>query len=213
MIRGGACRPLLSKRTPPGFTLGKFEKKLGIRASSTAELFFDDCVIPKENLLGEQGRGLKIALTTLDGGRLGVAGQAVGISQAALDAAIDYSKTRNQFNRPISSFQAIQWKLADMHTGNAAARMLVRRGAWLKQNKQPYECEAAMAKVFASEVASKVTNAAIQVFGGYGFCADYPVERCLRDAKITELYEGTSEIQRLVIARKLLTEPRWVNRG
>lgn len=197
----------------PGFELGKFEKKLGIRASSTAELIFEDCVIPKENLLGERGRGFRIALSTLDGGRLGVAAQAIGISQAALEAATDYAKTRVQFGRQIAKFQAIQWKLADMEMGIAGARILTRHGAWLKQNKQAYECEAAMAKLFASEVSSRVTNAAIQVFGGYGYCADYPVERHLRDAKITELYEGTNEIQRLVIARKLLNEPQWVTRG
>ena len=203
----------LVEKGTPGFELGKFEKKLGIRASSTAELIFEDCVIPKENLLGELGRGLKIGLSTLDGGRLGVAAQAVGISQAALEASIDYAKTRHQFNRPISAFQAIQWMLADMQTDISAARLLTRRGAWLKQNNRPYEAEAAMAKVFASEASSRVTNAAIQVFGGYGYCADYPVERHLRDAKITELYEGTSEIQRLVIARKILSEPEWVTRG
>jgi butyryl-CoA dehydrogenase len=197
----------------PGFELGKLEHKLGIRATSTAELIFEDCVVPKENLLGERGRGLRIALATLDGGRLGVAAQAVGISQAALEAAVDYSRTRQQFNRPISAFQAIQWKLADMATGIHAARLLTLRGAWLKQNDRPYEAEAAMAKVFASEASSRVTNAAIQVFGGYGYCADYPVERHLRDAKITELYEGTSEIQRLVIARKISSEPEWVRRG
>jgi alkylation response protein AidB-like acyl-CoA dehydrogenase len=197
----------------PGFELGKFEHKLGIRASSTAELIFEDCVIPKGNLLGERGHGLKLALATLDGGRLGVAAQAIGVSQAAMEAALGYSKTRQQFNRPISAFQAIQWKLADMQTGIAGARLLTRQGAWLKQNNRPYEAEAAMAKLYASEVSSQVTNAAVQVFGGYGFCADYPAERYLRDAKITELYEGTSEIQRLVIARKLLTEPQWVTRG
>jgi len=203
----------IAEKGTPGFELGKFEKKLGIRASSTAELIFEDCVIPKENLLGERGHGLRLALSTLDGGRLGVAAQAIGIAQAALEAARDYAKTRVQFGRPIAEFQAIQWKLADMETGISAARLLTRHGAWLKQNKRPYECEAAMAKLFASEVSSRVTNAAVQVFGGYGYCADYPVERYLRDAKITELYEGTSEIQRLVIARKLLTEPQWVTRG
>jgi butyryl-CoA dehydrogenase len=197
----------------PGFTLGKFEHKLGIRASSTAELIFEDCLIPKANLLGERGHGLRIALSTLDGGRLGVAAQAIGISQAALEAAVEYSKTRQQFNRLICKFQAIQWKLVDMATGIHAARLLTRRGAWLKQNGQPYETEAAMAKLFASEVSNRVTNAAVQVFGGYGYCAEYPVERYLRDAKITELYEGTSEIQRLVIARKLLSEPQWAARG
>lgn len=188
----------------PGWRLGKLEKKMGIKASSTAELIFEDCVVPKENLLGEVGRGFKIALSTLDGGRLGVAAQAIGISQAALDAALGYSTTRRQFNRPISDFQAIQWKLADMLTQVAAARLLTRRGAWLKQHKRPFEAEAAMAKLYSSEMSSRVTNMAVQCFGGYGYICDYPAERYLRDAKITELYEGTSEIQRLVIARKLI---------
>lgn len=191
-------------KNAPGVRVGKVEKKLGIRASTTAELIFEDCLVARENLLGEPGRGLKIALSTLDGGRLGVAAQALGISQAALDASVAYSQTRHQFDRPISAFQAIQWKLADMQAGIAAARLLVQRGAWLKQSKRPYEAEAAMAKLFASELSSRVTNAAVQVFGGYGYICDYPVERYLRDAKITELYEGTSEIQRLVIARRLL---------
>jgi butyryl-CoA dehydrogenase len=173
---------------------------------------FEDCVVPKENLLGERGRGLKVALSTLDGGRLGVAAQAIGISQAALDASIAYSRQRQAFNRPIADFQAIQWKLADMETGLRAARMLTYRGAWLKQQKRHFDAEAAMAKLFASELSSRVTNMAVQVFGGYGYCADYPVERYLRDAKITELYEGTSEIQRLTIARKLVAAPEWVVR-
>ncbi len=188
----------------PGWRLGKIEKKMGIKASSTAELIFEDCIVPKENLLGEVGRGFKIALSTLDGGRLGVAAQAIGISQAALDAALGYSKTRHQFNRPISDFQAIQWKLADMLTQIAAARLLTRRGAWMKQNERPFEAEAAMAKLYSSEMSSRVTNMAVQCFGGYGYICDYPAERYLRDAKITELYEGTSEIQRLVIARRLI---------
>lgn len=196
----------------PGYRVGKKEKKLGIRASSTTELIFENALIPRENLLGERGRGLRVALTTLDGGRLGVAAQAVGIAQACVDAAVDYSKTRQQFNQPIANFQAIQWKLADMATDLAAARLLTRRGAWLKQSKRPYSPEAAMAKVFASEAASRAANAAIQVFGGYGYVSDYPVERLLRDAKITELYEGTSEIQRLVIARNLLNDPAWISR-
>lgn len=200
-------------RDMPGWRIGKLERKLGIKASSTAELIFEDCVVPKKNLLGERGRGLRIALSTLDGGRLGVAAQAIGIAQATLDASLGYSTTRHQFDRPISSFQAIQWKLADMATEIHAARLLTRRGAWLKQNGRPYETEAAMAKLYASEMSSRVTNAGVQVFGGYGYCQDYPVERYLRDAKITELYEGTSEIQRLVIARKLLTDPAWVARG
>ncbi len=201
------------EKDTPGFQLGKLEKKIGIRASSTAELIFEDCLVPKEQMLGECGKGLRIALSTLDGGRLGVAAQAVGISQAALEASVEYSNTRQQFGRPIGAFQGIQWKLADMATEIAAARLLVRRGAWLKQMGRPFATESAMAKVFASEVSSRVTNAAVQVFGGYGYCQDYPVERLLRDAKITELYEGTSEIQRLVIARALTTDPEWVARG
>jgi butyryl-CoA dehydrogenase len=197
------------EKDTPGVRVGKKEKKLGIRASSTTELVFEDCRIGGGQLLGERGRGLRVALGTLDGGRLGVAAQAVGIAQAALDASIGYATTRQQFNRPITDFQAIQWKLADMATEIAAARLLLYRGAWLKQQGRPYAGESAMAKVYASEVSSRVTNAAVQVFGGYGYCQDYPVERLLRDAKITELYEGTSEIQRLVIARQLVTEPAW----
>ncbi|MGE0479084.1 MAG: acyl-CoA dehydrogenase family protein [Phycisphaerae bacterium] len=200
-------------RDLPNWRVGKLEKKMGIRASSTAEFIFDDCVVPRENVLGEVGRGLRVALSTLDGGRLGVAAQAIGLAQAALEASVRYSGTRRQFDRPIADFQAIQWKLADMETGLAAARLLVRRGAWLKQTGRGYEAQAAMAKLFASELSSRVTNAAVQVFGGYGYCQDYPVERYLRDAKITELYEGTSEIQRLVIARRLVSDPDWVWRG
>lgn len=191
-------------RDMPGWRIGKVEKKMGIKASSTGELVFEDCRVPGENLLGERGRGFKIALSTLDGGRLGVAAQAIGISQAALDAALGYSKQRQQFNRPISDFQAIQWKLAEMQVAIMGARLLARRGGWLKQEKRPFETEAAMAKLFASEMSSRVTNMALQCFGGYGYCQDYPAERFLRDAKITELYEGTSEIQRLVIARRLI---------
>lgn len=197
----------------PGWRVGKVEKKLGIRASSTTELVFEDCRLPGDAVLGEVGRGLPVALGTLDGGRLGVSAQAIGISQAALDAALRYSETRLAFGKPISNFQAIQWKLSDMATALAAARMLTLRGAWLKQNKRPYGTESSMAKLFSSEMSSRVTAMAIQVFGGYGYICDYPVERYLRDAKVTELYEGTSEIQRLVIARKVLTDPDWVTRG
>ncbi len=200
------------ERGMPGFRVGKKEKKLGIRASSTTEFIFEDCVVPRANLLGEVGRGLRVALTTLDGGRLGVAAQAVGIAQACLDASVAYSKTRHQFNTPIANFQAIQWKLADMAAEIGASRLLCWRGAWLKQNKRPYSAEAAAAKLYASEMASRAAGAAIQVFGGYGYCQDYPVERFYRDAKITELYEGTSEIQRFVIARQLVQEPGWVSR-
>jgi butyryl-CoA dehydrogenase len=201
------------EKDTPGCTVGKLEHKLGIRASSTAELIFENCVVPHDAVLGERGKGFNVALATLDGGRIGVSAQAVGISQAALDSSVEYSKTRVQFNQPIGKFQAIQWKLSDMATGIAAARLLMYRAAALKQSGQPYSAEAAMAKVFASEMSTRVTTMAIQVYGGYGYCADYPAERLLRDARITELYEGTSEIQRLVIARKLLQEPAWVARG
>ncbi len=199
-------------RDTPGLRVGKVEKKMGIKASSTTELVFEDALLPKEALLGERGKGLNIALATLDGGRLGVSAQATGICQAALDASVSYANTRVQFNRPIANFQAIQWKLADIKTSLDAARLLLYRGAWLKQNNRAFGPEAAMAKLFASEMSSRVTTMAVQVYGGYGYCQDYPVERYMRDAKITELYEGTSEIQRLVIARKLLTDPAWAAR-
>ena len=190
-----------------GLRIGKLEKKLGIRCSSTAEFVFEDCVVPKEALLGERGRGMRVALTTLDGGRIGIAAQALGIAQACLYEATKYSKTRVQFDQPIGQFQAIQNKLADMAVGVEAARALTYRAAWLKDSGREYGPAAAMAKLFASETCSKAANHAVQVFGGYGYIADYPVERFLRDAKITELYEGTSEIHRLVIARSL-SEPR-----
>ncbi len=201
------------ERGTPGYSIGKLEKKLGIKASSTAELIFEDCLVPKDALLGERGKGLHIALGTLDGGRVGVAAQAVGIAQAALDCSTDYAKTRVQFNRPIADFQAIQWKLADMAVQIEASRLLTYRAAWLKENKRPYGPEAAMAKLYASEMSNRVTDMAIQVYGGYGYCADYPAERLMRDARITELYEGTSEIQRLVIARQVIKNPEWVARG
>ena len=188
----------------PGFKVGKLEEKLGIKASSTAELIFEDCRIPKENLLGALGGGFKIALQTLDGGRIGIAAQAVGIARAALEASIKYSKERTQFNQPISNFQAIQWMLADMATRIDAARLLTMRAAHLKDSKEPFSQQSAMAKLFASEVATDAAHKAIQIYGGYGYTKDYPVERFYRDARITEIYEGTSEIQRLVIATNLL---------
>lgn len=187
----------------PGCRVGKLEKKLGIRCSSTAEFVFEDCVIPKSALLGERGHGLRVALATLNGGRIGIASQALGIGEACLACATDYAGTRVQFNRPIGKFQAIQNKLADIRVGVDAARTLVYRAAWKKDHKQDYVRAAAMAKLFASEMCSKAANHAVQVFGGYGYCSEYPAERLLRDAKITELYEGTSEIHRLVIARSL----------
>ena len=190
----------------PGFSIGKVEDKMGIRASSTAELVFEECRIPAENRLGEQGEGFKIALHTLDGGRIGIAAQAVGIAQAAFEAARDYAKERVQFGKPIAKLQAIQWMLADMATEIEASRLLVRQAVWMKDQKVPYSKQSAMAKLYAAETAMRVTTKAIQVHGGYGYIREYPVERHFRDAKITEIYEGTSEILRLVIARSLLKD-------
>lgn len=188
----------------PGLRLGKLEEKLGIRCSSTAEFVFEDCVVPKEALLGERGRGLRIALTTLNCGRIGIAAQALGIAEACLEESIKYARTRVQFNQPIGKFQAIQTKIADMAVGIEAAKQLTYRAAALKDAGEEYSTQAAMAKLFASELSNRAANAAVQVFGGYGYCMDYPVERLLRDARITELYEGTSEIHRVVIARGLI---------
>ena len=187
-----------------GLQLVKLEDKLGIRCTSTAEFVYEDCLVPRENLLGERGRGMRVALTTLDGGRIGVAAQALGIARACLEAAVQYAVTREQFRRPIGRFQAIQEKLATIAVSLEAARGLVYRAAWCKDAGKPYAYEAAQAKLFASEACNRAAAAAVQVYGGYGYCADYPVERLYRDAKITELYEGTSEIHRLVIARGLL---------
>ncbi len=188
----------------PGFTFGKKEKKLGIRASSTMELVFENCRVPHDNLLGELGQGFKIALSTLDGGRIGIAAQAVGIAQGALEQAINFSKTREQFGKPIAQFQGIQFMLADMATKVEAAKLLTYQAAYLESVGQPYGKAAAMAKLFASETAMEVTTKAVQIFGGYGYSREYPVERMMRDAKITEIYEGTSEVQRMVIASHLL---------
>ena len=187
----------------PGLRIGKLEKKLGIRCSSTAEFVFEDCVLPKDALLGERGRGMRVGLTTLNGGRIGIAAQALGIAEACLEEATQYAKTRVQFGRPIGKFPAIQSKLTDMAVGIEMARLLIYRAAWYKDTGKDYVQAGAMAKLFASEVASQAANHAVQVFGGYGYCDEYPVERLLRDAKITELYEGTSEIHRMVIARTL----------
>ncbi len=189
----------------PGFKVGKKENKLGIRASDTTELIFENCKVPKENLLGEVGKGFKIAMETLDGGRIGIAAQAVGIAEAALDQSISYSKVREQFGSSISKFQATEFKFADMAMRIDAAKMLLFRACWLKDNGQPFGKEAAMAKLFASETAMWVTTQAVQIHGGYGYTKEYPVERLMRDAKITEIYEGTSEIQRVVIARSVLS--------
>lgn len=188
----------------PGFSIGKKEAKLGIRGSSTCELIFENCKIPKENLLGKEGKGFGIAMKTLDGGRIGIAAQALGIAQGALDATISYVKERRQFGKPIAYFQNTQFQLADMGTKIEAARLLVYRAAYLKDQGQPYSKEAAMAKLFASEVAMEVTIKAVQLHGGYGYTREYAVERMMRDAKITEIYEGTSEVQKMVISAHLL---------
>jgi butyryl-CoA dehydrogenase len=185
----------------PGFTVGEGERKMGIRASRTPPLYFADCRIPKDALLGREGDGFKIAMQTLDGGRIGIGAQALGIAQGALDASIAYAKERVQFGKPIASLEAIQFMIADMATEIDAARLLVYRAAWCKDNGRPYATEAAMAKLFASETATRVAGHAIQIHGGYGFTEAYPVERAYRDAKITEIYEGTSEVQRMVIAK------------
>jgi butyryl-CoA dehydrogenase len=188
----------------PGFSVGAVEKKLGIKASGTAELIMEDCRIPRENLLGQVGQGFYVAMNTLDGGRIGIASQALGISRAALEAAVAYAKTRVQFGSPIAKLQAIQWMIADMATELDAARLLTWRAAFLKDQKQRYEKEAAMAKLFASEAAHRITTKAIQIHGGYGYIQEYNVERHFRDARITEIYEGTSEVMRLVIAGGIL---------
>ncbi|AJH80727.1 acyl-CoA dehydrogenase AcdA [Bacillus thuringiensis] len=187
----------------PGFSVGKKESKLGIRSSPTTEIMFEDCRIPVENLLGEEGQGFKIAMQTLDGGRNGIAAQAVGIAQGALDASVAYARERYQFGKPIAAQQGIGFKLADMATDVEAARLLTYQAAWLESEGLPYGKESAMSKVFAGDAAMKVTTEAVQVFGGYGYTKDYPVERYMRDAKITQIYEGTQEIQRLVISRML----------
>ena len=187
-----------------GFSIGKLEDKLGIRASSTAELIFTDCIVPKENLIGQEGRGFGIAMKTLDGGRIGIAAQALGIAEGAFDEAIKYMSDRKQFNKPLSAFQGLQWMIAEMEVKIEAAKQLVYKAAWCKDQGLSYSVEAARAKLFASEVAMEVTTKAVQIFGGYGYTKDYPVERMMRDAKITEIYEGTSQVQKMVIAANVL---------
>lgn len=183
-----------------GFSIGKHEEKMGIRASSTCELVFEDCIVPRENLLGEEGKGFKIAMMTLDGGRIGIAAQALGIAQGAIDVTKEYVKTRVQFGKPLSAFQNTQFEMAQMQAMVDASRLLVYRAACAKDNHEPYSHLAAMAKLVASETASDVTRRCVQLFGGYGYTRDYPVERMMRDAKITEIYEGTSEVQKMVIS-------------
>ena len=199
----GTSAFIVEKGTP-GFSFGLKEKKMGIRGYATAELIFENCRIPKGNLLGGLGKGFKIAMQTLDGGRIGIAAQALGIAEGALDEAVAYVKERRQFGRPLSKFQNTQFQLADMFARVDAAKYLVYKAAWKKQNKLPYGVDSATAKLFAAETAMFVTTKAVQLFGGYGYTRDYPVERMMRDAKITEIYEGTSEVQRMVIAKSLL---------
>ena len=184
----------------PGFSIGAHEKKMGIRGSSTCELIFEDCKIPKENLLGGLGKGFKVAMTTLDGGRIGIGAQALGIAQAAIDATVKYTSERVQFGKRISQFQNTQFQLADMQAKVDAARLLIYRAAQAKQDHEPYSHLAAMGKLYASEAASDVTRRCLQLIGGYGYTREYPFERYMRDAKITEIYEGTSEVQRMVIS-------------
>ncbi len=191
-------------RDTPGYRIGKVEKKLGIRSSSTVEIILEDCEIPKENLLGELNKGFKVAMITLDGGRLGIASQALGIARAAIEDAIKYAKERVQFDQPIANFQAIQWMIADMWVEYQAAWLLTWRASKMKDAGMRYSLESAAAKLKASEVASFCANKCLQIHGGYGYTEDFNAERYLRDAKITEIYEGTSEIQRLVISRGLL---------
>jgi butyryl-CoA dehydrogenase len=187
-----------------GFSIGKIEDKMGIRASSTAELIFEDCIVPKENLIGQEGKGFGIAMKTLDGGRIGIAAQALGIAEGALQEAVNYMSERKQFGKPLSKFQGLSWMVADLDTKIEAARYLVYKAAWNKDNGLPYTLDAARAKLYAAEVAMEATTKSVQLFGGYGYTKDYPVERMMRDAKITEIYEGTSEVQRMVISGHVL---------
>jgi len=197
---------LIVEKGMEGFTVGPKENKLGIRGSDTHSLLFDDVKVPKENRIGEEGFGFKFAMKTLEGGRIGIAAQALGIASGAYELARDYAKERRAFGKPIADHQAIQFKLAEMATQIEAARLLCLKAAWLKDHGQPYGQAAAMAKLYASEVAMKTTVEAVQIHGGYGYVKEYHVERLMRDAKITQIYEGTSEIQRMVIARELLAD-------
>ncbi len=200
----GKISAFIVERDAPGFSIGRMEEKMGLHASNTGELLFEDCRIPIDNLLGSEGEGDRLFLATLDGGRIGIGAMALGLAQAAYEAASAYAKEREQFGKPIASFQGVAFMIADMATEIDAARMMVYRAAWLKDCGRPFSTEAAMAKLYASEVAQRVTNNAVQVHGGYGYITEYKVERYLRDAKLTEIGEGTSQIQRMVIARNLL---------
>jgi hypothetical protein len=200
----GGISAFILERGMMGFTVGKKENKLGMRSSDTSTLLFDNVCVPSENVIGALGDGFRQALSVLDVGRIGIAALSVGIAQAALDASITYAKGRRQFGKPIAEFQAIQWKLADIATEINAARLLTQRAAWLKTNGQPITLASAEAKYFASEVAVRATNEAVQIYGGYGFTKDFPVEKMYRDAKLMTIGEGTSEVQKMVIARNVI---------
>jgi len=196
------------KKDTSGFSAGNLEDKMGLRASDTTDLIFDNCRIPVEDLLGEEGDGFKIAMQALDGGRIGIAAQSVGVAQAALDAAVDYAKIREQFGQPISKFQGLRWMIADMAVEIEAARQLMLSAAGMKDRGDKYTAQASMAKLFASEMVNRVTTKALQIHGGYGFIKEYPVERFFRDARVFSIYEGTSEIQRVVISNHILKDKR-----
>ncbi|QGU95482.1 acyl-CoA dehydrogenase [Clostridium bovifaecis] len=202
-LKGLSC--ILVEKGTPGFTIGKIEEKMGIHGSETVELIFDNCRVPKENLVGKEGKGFMMAMTALDGARIGVAAQALGIAEGALEESVKYMKERVQFGKPLTALQGLTWYISDMATKIEAARWLVYYAAHLKATGQPHTKEAAMAKINAAETARFVTNLALQVHGGYGYMKDYPLERMYRDAKITEIYEGTSEIHKLVISRAVLS--------
>ncbi len=201
-IRGLSC--ILVEKGTPGFSVGKIEEKMGLHGSETAELIFDHCRVPKENLIGVEGRGFKIAMTALDGARIGCAAQAIGTAKGAMDEAVKYMHERVQFGKPIAALQGLQWYIAEMETRIEAANWLTYHAAWLRKTGKLHTKEAAIAKLYASETAVYVTDKAMQIHGGYGYMKDYPLERMYRDAKITEIYEGTSEIQKLVISRSVL---------
>jgi alkylation response protein AidB-like acyl-CoA dehydrogenase len=203
-LRQRGITAFIVEKGTPGFSVGKKEHKLGIRASSTTELVFENCSVPAESRIGKEGEGFRIAMETIDSSRINIAAQAVGIARAALETSLNYAKERQQFGQPIANFQAIQWMLADMATSIDAARLLTYRAAYFKNKGLPFLKESAMAKLFAAEASMSITTKAVQIHGGYGYTKDYPVERYLRDAKITEIYEGTSEMQRMTIARNLI---------
>ncbi len=203
---GKGITAFVVEKGTPGFTVGKHEDKLGIRCSDCVSLIFEDCRVPAENIIGEEGNGFKIALATLDVGRIGIGAQALGIAQASLEESISYSSERVQFGKPIAAFQAIQWKIADMGMEIAAARLLLMHAAWMRDEGMRHTLQSSMGKLFASETAMRAALQAVQIHGGYGYIREYPVERHMRDAKITEIYEGTSEVQRIVIARNLMAE-------